>query len=116
MVPNSVLDIGQKYSKKDLSELLNEPNLSKVREGVASCKNSNSYLLFVDLEKEGKEERFHFDDFFEEDFFHWDSQITQHIDTPKIQDIVSFRLTPHLFVRVKQKHKSKTLPFIYCGR
>ena len=116
MVPNSVLEVGQKYSKKDLSNLLNEPNLSKVREGVASCTNSNSYLLFVDLEKEGKEERFHFDDFFEEDFFHWDSQTPQHIDTPKIQDIVAFRLTPHLFVRVKQKYKSKTLPFIYCGR
>jgi hypothetical protein len=116
MVPNSVLEVGQKYSKKNLSDLLNEPNLSKVREGVASCTNSKSYLLFVDLEKESKEERFHFDDFFEEDFFHWDSQTSQHIDTPKIQDIVAFRLTPHLFVRVKQKYKSKTLPFIYCGR
>ena len=116
MEPFEVLKVGQKYSKKDLSNLLNEPHLKSVREGVASCANSNSYLLFVDLEKEGKEARFHFDDFFEGDFFHWDSQTPQHINTPKIQDIVSGNIVPHLFVRIKQKAKSKTLPFIYCGR
>ena len=62
--PQDILNLGQKYSKKDLSILLNETNLSLVREGVFSCKNSNSYLLFVDLEKTDKEIRFHFDDFF----------------------------------------------------
>jgi hypothetical protein len=113
---SDVLGIGQKYSKKDLAELLDEPRLASVREGVASCTKSNSYLLFVDLEKENKEERFHFDDFFEEDFFHWDSQTTQHINSPKIQDLVQGRTTAHLFVRIRQKEKSKTLPFIYCGR
>jgi hypothetical protein len=114
--PIDVLNVGQKYSKKDLANLLNQPNLAKVREGVASCTNSNSYLLFVDLEKEDKEKRFHFDDFFDGDFFHWDSQTTQHINTPKIQEVVNENTTPHLFVRVRQKEKSKTLPFIYCGR
>jgi hypothetical protein len=53
MEPIDVLNVGQKYSKKDLANLLNQPNLKSVREGVASCTNSNSYLLFVDLEKEG---------------------------------------------------------------
>ena len=116
MIPNEVLKVGKNYSKKDLSLILNEPNLAKVREGVASCKNSESYFIFVDLEKNDKEEKFHFDDYFEESFFHWDSQTTQHINTPKIQDLIHSRLVPHLFVRIKQKHKSKTLPFIYCGR
>ena len=69
MKPSSVLEVGQTYSKKDLATLINEPRLLNVREGVSSCNNSNSYLLFVDLEKEDKEKRFHFDDFFEEDFF-----------------------------------------------
>ena len=100
MKPFDVLDLGQKYSKRDLADLLDQPNVVHVREGVYTCKNSPSYLLFVDLEKKGKEERFHFDDFFEEDFFHWDSQTTQHIDSPKIQDIVNGDLTPHLFVRI----------------
>ena len=116
MEPINILNVGSKYSKKELALLLSQPNIEKVREGVTSCTNSNSYLLFVDLDKEGKENRFHFDDFFEEDFFHWDSQTTQTIDSPKIQDVVNARLTPHLFVRVKQKENSKTLPFTYCGR
>lgn len=116
MEPINILNVGSKYSKKDLALLLSQPNIEKVREGVTTCTNSNSYLLFVDLDKEGKENRFHFDDFFEEDFFHWDSQTTQTINSPKIQEVVNARLTPHLFVRVKQKEKSKTLPFIYCGR
>lgn len=114
--PIDVLEIGKKYSKKDLAELLNEPRLTSVREGVASCTNSNSYLLFVDLEKAGKEERFHFDDYFDEDLFHWDSQPKQHIDSPKIQEVVQGVTTPHLFIRIKQKEKNKTLPFVYCGR
>ena len=116
MDPQDILNLGQKYSKKDLSILLKETNLSSVREGVFSCKNSNSYLLFVDLEKTDKETRFHFDDFFEEDYFHWDSQTTQNFDSPKIQDIVSGKLTTFLLVRVKQKERSKTLPFTYCGK
>ena len=116
MEPISVLEVGQKYSKKDLASLIDEPRLSNVREGVSSCDNSDSYLLFVDLEKEDKEKRFHFDDFFEEDFFHWDSQTTQHIESPKIQEVVTGSVVTYLFVRVKQKEKSKTLPFIYCGR
>ena len=86
MKPNLVLELGSKYSKAELTELLNEPTLSSVREGVFSCKNSDGYLLFVDLEKADKEKRFHFNDFFEEDFFHWDTQTTQHINSPKIQE------------------------------
>ena len=116
MEPFHVLNRGQKYTKEDLANLLNEPGLTSVGEGVASWANSNTYLLFVDLEKEGKEEMVHFNDFFEGDFFHWDSDTTQDINTPKIQDIVLGNTVPHLFVRIKQKQKAKTLPFIYCGR
>ena len=47
MAPIDVLQIGQKYSKKDLSTLINEPRLLTVREGVESCVNSNAYLLFA---------------------------------------------------------------------
>lgn len=72
--------------------------------------------MFVDLEKKDKESRFHFDDFFEEDYFHWDSQTTQHIDSPKIQSVINGELTTHLFVRVHPKIKNITQPFVYCGR
>ena len=116
MDPFNKLTVGEKYSKKDLSILLNQPNISQVREGIFHLKNSNSSLFFVDLEKKGKETRFHFNDFFEGNYFHWDSQTTQHIDTPKIQEIVKGDLIPHLFVRISQKIKWVTQPFIYCGR
>ena len=51
MDPYKVLQIGGKYTKGDLSEKLDQPSLSFVREGKYRCKNSDSYLLFVDLEK-----------------------------------------------------------------
>ena len=62
MEPQTILQVGEQYSKKELSSLLNEPTLQSVREGVFSCRGSASYLLFVDLEKADKETRFHFDD------------------------------------------------------
>ena len=52
MDPYKVLKVGDKYSKSDLSTLLKQPTISNVREGKFKCKNSDSYLLFVDLEKE----------------------------------------------------------------
>ena len=79
------LELGNKYGKKQLAEILGEDGLLTVREGVFSCKNTDSYLLFVDLEKEGKEDRFHFNDYFEGEYFHWDSQTKQHINSPNIK-------------------------------
>ena len=35
MEPNKILKIGLKYSKTDLSVLLDQPSLTSVREGVA---------------------------------------------------------------------------------
>ena len=55
MDPYQKLKVGDKYSKKDLSTLLDQPNISLVREGIYNLKNSNSSLFFVDLEKKGKE-------------------------------------------------------------
>ena len=116
MKTHDYLEVGKKYSKKDLSELLNESTLSIIREGLYHCKNDDSTLFFCDLEKKEKVERFHFDDFFEGDYFHWDSQTTQHINSPKIQEIVTGIRRPHLFVRIEPKIKGKTQPFVYCGR
>ncbi|NVK74263.1 MAG: DUF3427 domain-containing protein [Oceanospirillaceae bacterium] len=110
------LDLGRKYSKTDIINVTNENNLSTSREGIYYCKNSNDILLFVDLEKKDKDKRFHFNDYYEGDFFHWDSQPKQHINTPRMKNIIGDDYTTHLFARVNQKDKNKTLPFIYCGR
>jgi len=110
------LAIGGLYSKRELAASLREPNLGLVREGVYNLRSSSQTLFFVDLEKSGKEERFHFDDYFEEDWFHWDSQTTQHLNSPKIQEIINGEREVHLFARVVQKIKGQTQPFVYCGR
>ena len=109
------LVVGKKYSKKDLSEIFDNPNIRIIREVIYNLNDSESFF-FVDLEKKGKEDKFHFDDFFQEDYFHWDSQTTQHINTPKIQEIVNGQRTPHLMIRITPKIKNVTQPFIYCGR
>jgi hypothetical protein len=74
---NETLILGNFYSKKDLSLIFDEKGLLSSREGIFSSKTLNSYLFFVDLVKEGKEDRFHFNDYFDGDLFHWDSQTTQ---------------------------------------
>jgi hypothetical protein len=114
--PHPDLEIGNLYLKNDLSSILQDPSIQSVREGIFNSKNSNSMLLFVDLVKAGKEARFHFNDYFEGDCFHWDSQTTQHINVPRIQKIVKKEVSVLLFCRVQSKIKNKTQPFVYCGR
>jgi len=107
--------IGGFYTKYSLSEIIKEPNLELVREGLYYCKKSESTFLFVDLVKVNKPKRFRFNDKFQGEYFHWDSQTTQHINSPKIQEIVNKEVDVHLFCREYPKIKSKTQPFIYCG-
>jgi hypothetical protein len=107
--------IGNQYSKFDLSEIFDNPNIKLVREGIYN-QSDNISFYFVDLEKEGKEDRFHFNDYFEEDYFHWDSQTTQHLKSPKIQEVINGSRIPHLFIRIVPKIKGKTQPYVYCGR
>lgn len=113
---NFPLVVGNLYSKYDLSEILSEDNLKTVREGVYRSKNYNSILFFVDLEKIGKEERFHFNNFFEGDIFHCDTQTTQHVNSPTVQKIINKEVEVQLFVRLVPRIKSKVQPFVYCGR
>ena len=98
---NSLI-LGKKYSKKDLSEIFDNPNISIVREGIYNLTNSESFSLLTLKKKEKK--RFHFDDFFEGDYFHWDSQTLAH-KYPKIQEIVNGDRTPHLMIRITPKLK-----------
>jgi hypothetical protein len=106
---------GNTYTKTQISEALSEPQIANVREGIHFSTTEKICLLFVDLEKDGKEKRFHFNNYFEGDFFHWDTQTTKHINSPSVKRITDFEVVPHLFCRVRPKLKSKTLPYIYCG-
>lgn len=110
------LQLGNSYSKKDLVKILGEETLKTSREGIFNCKNSHNTLFFVTLDKSSKDQNLHYNDYFEEDFFHWDSQNKQHINTPGIQKIVTGQNTTHLFVRINNVTKNLTNPFFYCGR
>ena len=110
------LILGNHYSKKDLSLIFNQKGLLTSREGIFSSNTLNSYLFFVDLVKDGKEEKFKFNDYFDGDIFHWDSQPSQHINVPRIKNIINKEIQILLFTRIHQKIKSKFQPFVYCGR
>jgi|UniRef100_UPI00404787A3 hypothetical protein len=110
------LVLGSPYSRKDLGILLNE-NIEGTQEGIFYCKrgNNGATLLFVTLNKEGRKEHLQFNDYFEDDLFHWDSQPKQSIGVPTIKAITEGKSSVFLFARVDAKNKSVTNPYIYCG-
>lgn len=112
----SQLVIGQKYSKAELQSLLDEQSLVSLTGGLFYCRQSASVLLFVTLEKAPNKPNYN--DYFEGSgqFFHWDSQTKQHINTPAIQNIITARTVPFLFVRRREKIGSKVSRFIFFGQ
>jgi len=113
------IEVGHSYSKVQIQDALEENTLvnsTKLSPGVFYCKTKPLTLLFVDLDKSDKEERFKFNDYFDGPLFHWDSQPKQHIDVPSIQDIVTGVKIPLLFVRTHSRVKGVTQPFVFCGR
>ena len=116
---NYYVRLGNSYTRHELSKKLHLPTLKNSREGIYYDYRGIYYsiLLFVTLDKTGKKiKNLHYNDFFEDDYFHWDSQNKQHINTPGIKKIISNENEILLFVRIKDKLKSKSLPYVYCGR
>jgi hypothetical protein len=110
-----MFNIGDPYTRNTIGDILQDERLTTSREGIIS--SGNSILLFVTLDKAKQlNSKLHYNDFFEGDLFHWDSQTTQTINTPRIQKIVKGEVDVLLFARVHEKTKSKTNPFIYCGK
>lgn len=106
--------LGLPYTRASLGELLNDSRLKTSREGIIT--SGNSILLFVTLDKTKQaNSKLQYNDFFEGNLFHWDSQTIQTIDSPRIQKIVKREVDVLLFTRVHEKTKSKSNPFIYCG-
>ncbi|OUW62233.1 MAG: hypothetical protein CBD58_02155, partial [bacterium TMED198] len=127
----NLFELGSKYSRHIISDSLNDTDnfpipsdkLEEIvkrikisREGIVHVRELNSYLLFVDLVKGDKEKRFHFNEYFENDYFHWESQTTQKQDDQQILDLISKKYDILLFVRIDQKVKSITQQFTYCGQ
>lgn len=111
------LEIGKPYTRNELGIILDE-KIAGTREGIFYCKGGNigSTLLFVNLNKEGRKEHLQFNDYFEDDFFHWDSQPKQSIKVPTIKAITEGKSPVFLFARVNAKTKNVTNPYHYCGK
>lgn len=110
-----VFTSGAAYTRTTIGEILRDERLKTSREGIIS--SDNLILLFVTLDKTKlANTKLQYNDFFEGSLFHWDSQTTQTINTPRIQKIVNGEVDVWLFARVHEKTKSKTNPFICCGR
>ena len=113
---SSKLEVGEYYSRRNLDEVFETgETFSRSREGLVPFGSLN-IALFCTLDKSNKPPGFSYHDFFEGTRFHWDSQNNQHIKTPTIQNMVASRWQILLFCRVREKIRSKTQPFVYCGR
>jgi hypothetical protein len=109
-----IFKLGDLYSRALIGELLQDGRLKSSREGILS--SGNYILLFVTLDKAKQlNTKLRYNDFFEGNLFHWDSQTTQTISTPRIQKIVKGEVDILLFTRVHEKTKSKSNPFVFCG-
>ena len=105
---------GLPYSRQHIGLDLGDSRISTSREGIVF--SGDKALLIVTLDKEKQPNKnLHYNDFFEGDLFHWDSQTTQSINTPQIQKIVNKVVSTLLFIRIHPKIKSKANAFIYCG-
>lgn len=109
------LKVGEGYNKKDLAPLINEPKVKGLQGGLLYCDNRKTTILFVTLDKKQKEKQHHYNDYFDGDYFEWDSQNQQNFDSPRIQAMFKSEVDVHLMARVVGKKKGKTQPFIYCG-
>ena len=80
-------------------------------------REGNDYVpFFVTLDKTNADPRVAYNDYFEDGFFHWESQNQIAISNPRIVKVIKEQVTPMLFVRAVAKFKSKTQRFIYAGR
>ena len=110
-----IFKLGDLYTRATIGDHLGDGRLKSSREGILS--SGNSILLFVTLDKTNQlNAKLQYNDFFEGNLFHWDSQTIQTINTPRIQRIVNSEVEVLLFARVNEKTKSKSNPFVYCGK
>ena len=119
--------LGTTYSRYGLSEILNieeefTNRRSQLFTGIYEYHNFNknkdyckSLILFVTLEKNDPD--YQYNDYFENHYFHWDSQNRQSLNSDQINKIIENSYDEILlFVRQKDKIASQTQEFIYCGR
>jgi hypothetical protein len=115
----SELNIGDEYKREDLDyyfdtgERIAPPSL----EGwfyIASPVECT--VLLTGLEKDKKIESHNYNNYFEGDFFHQDSQNNMTINTERLKKVINKECPVYLFCRTRRLIKNVTQPYIYCGQ
>ena len=111
------LVVGNAYSKNEALVTANVRPLNNNKEITGITSFNNCIVLFVTLDKRGKESSHKYNDIFLDNGkkFHWESQNKNTIETPHMRKIFTGE-TVVLFVRTHEKIKSSSQPFIYIGR
>ena len=115
--PNQLFNVGDEYKRSDIDLRLTTTKVG--REGVKNF--SNGLVLFVTLEKSDKPENHQYRDFFKnrKEFF-WESQGPDAPfgtpEKPIISKMLYGEIDTFLFARIKEKTRSKTNPYVYCGQ
>lgn len=111
------LKVSSRYTRFEALEAANVNIPSQPRELLGKNRYKNCVVMFVTLNKESKIEAHKYNDVFLLDGkqFHWESQSKNTTSTPAINQIIE-GFPAVLFVRLDEKIKGKTQPFIYAGR
>lgn len=115
-ITTAPLVLGKAYSKSDLAEIFQEPDLAGVREGWFHKDGHEFIPFFVTLNKEKRDPSVAYNDFFEDGLFFWDSQSGNTLESKWVRKFRSEEVTPLLFVREVAKVGSKTQKYTYAGR
>ncbi len=111
-----LLTLGRGYSRANLSELFEQPNLKTSREGLFGRDGENFILFFVTLDKQARDPAVAYNDQFADELFLWESQNNNTLSSKWISKIVEGEVVPLLFVRRIAKIRGITQPFLYAGR
>ena len=105
--------VGDDYKKSEVARLghLTPPKNNREWSGLITC--TNSLLLFVTLDKTGRQSHLQYTDYFDDGgrLFFWDSQNRATNDAQHIQNIVHGSVDIHLFCRIEDRQ-----PFTYIGK
>lgn len=102
------LVLGNEYTKKQLAVIFNESNIEFVSSGISYQKVGT--FLWPNLNQDFQNFRYNnvFD--LERRTYEWDSQDSQDINHPKIQELINNEVPCLLFARMKPDR-----PYVYCG-
>ena len=114
-ISHDLLTIGAEYSRAELAELFDTPDLATSREGWYPRDRYDYVPFFVTLNKEKADPAVSYNDYFEDGLFFWESQNQNTLNSKWIRKIVEEQVVPLLFVREFAYGCSLSLPVASFG-